>query len=231
MTAVAEHNANIKRVVAISSLAAAGPSHDGIAVTESDPPHPITVYGKSKLAGERVALEFASRLPIVVVRPPGVYGPGDKEIFTFFQTVYRRLKPCIGDSSRKIQLVHVDDLCRGVFLASTTETKSGSIYFIAENRAYKMRRQVEILQQSCGRKGIPVIVPGWLFKTIGSTSETLFRVAGATPMLTHEKANEILQSWEINTEKAKRELGFESAIPFAEGAKGTYDWYIKEKWL
>ncbi len=231
LTAVIEHNPSVKRVVAISSLAAAGPSRDGIAVAESDPPHPITVYGRSKLAGERVAIEFASRLPVVVVRPPGVYGPGDKEIFTFFQTVYNRLKPCIGDTSRKIQLVHVDDLCRGVYLAATRETGSGAVYFIAENRAYEMREQVAILQQSCGRKGIPVIVPAWLFKTIGSISETIFRMVGATPMLTREKANEILQSWEINTEKAKRELGFESAIPFAEGAKGTYDWYIKEKWL
>ena len=231
LTAIAEHYPSVRKVVIISSLAAAGPSREGIAVSESDPPHPITVYGKSKLAGERVAQEFSQRLPIVIVRPPGVYGPGDKEIFTFFQTVYRHLKPCVGDTSRKIQLVHVDDLCRGVYLAATRETHSGSVYFIAENRAYEMREQVAILQQSCGRQGIPVIVPGWLFKTIGSISEMLFRVVGATPMLTREKANEILQSWEINTEKAKRELGFESAIPFAVGAKDTYDWYIKEKWL
>lgn len=230
-SAIAEHNPGVRKVVVISSLAVAGPSREGLAVTESDPPNPITVYGRSKLAGERVALGFATRLPVVIVRPPGVYGPGDKEIFTFFQTVYRRLKPCVGDKRRKIQLVHVDDLCRGVFLAATRDTVSGSLFFIAENRSYQMRELVEMLQKACGRKGFPVIVPGGLFRLIGSISETLFRMVGATPMLTREKANEILQSWEITTDKAKRELGFESEIPFAVGAKETYDWYIKQRWL
>jgi nucleoside-diphosphate-sugar epimerase len=230
-SAIAEHNPGVRKVVMISSLAVAGHSREGLAVTESDPPNPITVYGRSKLAGERVALSFANRLPVVIVRPPGVYGPGDKEIFTFFQTVYRRLKPCVGDTRRKLQLVHVDDLCRGLFLAATCDTASGAVYFIAENRSYQMRELVEMLQKACGRRGFPVIVPGGLFRLIGSISETLFRMVGATPMLTREKANEILQSWEITTDKAKRELGFESGIPFAVGAKETYDWYIRQRWL
>lgn len=231
LSAIAEHNPAVKKVVAISSLAAAGPSRDGLAVTESDPPNPITMYGRSKLAGEQVAMGFAGRLPVVVVRPPGVYGPGDKEIFAFFQTVYYRLKPCIGDTRRKLQLVHVDDLCHGVALAATRPTQSGSIYFIAENRSYAMKELVGMLQQACGRKGIPIILPGSLFRAIGVISESLFRSVGATPMLTKEKANEILQSWEITTDKAKRELGFESQIPFAVGAKETYEWYIKQRWL
>jgi nucleoside-diphosphate-sugar epimerase len=231
LSALAEHNPGVRKVVVISSLAAAGPSRDGLAVTESDPPNPITVYGRSKLAGEQVALGFAGRLPIVVVRPPGVYGPGDKEIFTFFQTVYRHLKPCVGNTRRKLQLVHVDDLCRGVALAAARPTQSGSIYFIAENRSYAMEELVGMLQQACGRKGIPVILPDPVFRFIGAVSESLFRLVGATPMLTREKANEILQSWEITTEKAKRELGFESQIPFALGAKETYDWYVTQRWL
>lgn len=229
--AVAAHNPQVKKVVYISSLAAAGPSIDGLAVTESDPPHPITTYGRSKLAGEQVALSYASRLPVVSVRPPGVYGPGDKEIFTFFQTVYRRMKPCVGDVNRKLQLVHVDDLCRGVYLASTRETVSGSIYFISENRPYRMRELIEQLQAACGRKGLPLVVPGPVFRCIGSVSEVCFKLLGATPMLTREKAGEILASWEIATDKAQRELGFESQIPFATGAKQTYDWYIREGWL
>ena len=168
---------------------------------------------------------------VVSVRPPGVYGPGDKEVLAFFQAVYRRLKPCIGNIDRKLQMVHVDDLCRGIFLAATHETVSGSIYFIAENRSYRMRELIEYLQIACGRKGIPVIVPGPVFRLIGAISETCFKLVGATPMLTREKAGEILASWEITTDKARRELGYESKIPFADGAKQTYEWYIREGWL
>ena len=229
--AAAVHCANVKKIVYISSVAAAGCSLNGLAVTESDPPHPMTAYGRSKLAGEQVALSYGDRLPVVAVRPPGVYGPGDREVFTFFQTVYRRLKPCVGNMKRKLQLVHVDDLCRGIFLATIRPTPPKVVYFIAENRSYTMAELVGHLQAGCGRKGLPVWVPDPVFRLIGAVSKTCFRMVGATPMLTREKAGEILASWEITTDKAQRELGFESQIPFAEGAKQTFEWYIREGWL
>lgn len=229
--AVVAHNPRVRKIVYISSVAAAGPSLNGFAVTESDPPHPVTNYGRSKLAGEQAAISYASRLPVVSVRPPGVYGPGDKEVLAFFQVVYRRLKPCIGDIDRKLQMVHVDDLSRGVFLAATRETVPGSIYFIAENRSYRMRELIEHLQAACGRKGLPLIVPASVFRLIGAISETCFKLVGATPMLTREKAGEILASWEMATDKALREIGYQSQIPFADGAKQTYEWYIREGWL
>lgn len=229
--AVLAHNPAVKKLVMISSLAAAGPSPTHQPIRESDPPAPITVYGESKLAGERVALSFADRLPIVVVRPPGVYGPGDKEILGFFQAVYRGLQPALGDVSRKIQLVHVDDLVRGIYLATVKPTSSGSIFFLCEREAYAFGELVRHLKTASGRKAIRIPIPGGVFRVIAAISEFAFRIVGATPMLTREKANELLEAWEIDTGKAQRELGFESAIPFPEGARQTYAWYLKEGWL
>lgn len=229
--AMVAHNPTVRKVIYISSLAAAGPSLDGRPVTEKDKPHPITIYGRSKLAGERAALSFADRFNVVAIRPPGVYGPGDKEVFTFFQTVYRHIRPAIGDITRKLQLVHADDLCRGIYMAMIAETKTGSVYFICENHAYEFRELTEILQEACGRKAYSLPVPGFAFRGIAAVSELLFKVVGATPMLTREKAGELLSSWEVDTSKAKKEIGFESSIPFAEGARQTYEWYLQEGWL
>lgn len=228
---VAQHNPTVKKLVCISSLAAGGPSLDGQPVKETDSPHPLTEYGRSKLAGEKVALSFADRLPIVCVRPPGVYGPGDKEIFGFFQTLNSRIKPKLGDQSRALQLVHVDDLVRGVCLAATSNTKSGSVYFIAESTVYSFGELVQHLKEASGKSAIPIPIPAALFKTIAFCSEMVFKLVGATPMLTREKADELLASWAIDTSRAREELGFESAIPFPEGARQTYDWYRKEGWL
>ena len=50
-------------------------------------------------------------------------------------------------------------------------------------------------------------------------------------MLTTEKANELLASWEVSTDKAKNEIGFVSQIDFLKGAKQTYNWYIDKSWL
>ena len=229
--AVLAHNPKARKLVCISSLAAAGPSANREPIKESDPPNPITVYGESKLAGERVALTYADRLNVAVVRPPGVYGPGDKEIFGFFQAVYRGIRPAVGDTSRKLQLVHVDDLVRGIYLATITATESGAIYFICEKDAYAFRDLVGHLRAASGRRTIPVPIPGALFRAIAAVSEFAFKLVGATPMLTREKADELLATWEIDTSKARTELGYESAIPFPEGARRTYEWYCKKGWL
>ncbi len=229
--AITEHNPHVKKVLYISSLAAAGPSDGMPPRTEEDPPNPITVYGRSKLAGEAAALSFAGKVNVVAVRPPGVYGPGDKEILGFFQTVNFRLKPYIGNTQRKLQLVHVDDLCRGIYRAMVSETNSGAVYFIAENRSYTMKELVAHLGVACGKSGIPLIIPASLFRVIAWVSEKALKALGITPMLTPEKAGELLASWEVSISKAQSELGYDSAIDFEKGARETYLWYKKEGWL
>jgi len=229
--AIEKHNLQVKKVVYISSGAVAGPSPAGRQLTEKDEPHPLTAYGRSKLAGERVALSFSNKFNVLSLRPSGVYGPGDKEIFSFFDIVNRRIKPFVGSPERRLQLVHVDDLCRAVFLAVTAETKSGEVYFVAENRPYSMRELIALLEKGCGKKAFPVRVPSIAFKAIAFVSELAFKLVGATPMLTREKANELLASWELSTAKAKQDFGFESQIPFEQGARETYQWYRQKGWL
>ena len=229
--AIVSANQNLKKAIYISSLAAAGPSLDNCPVTEADQPHPVTTYGHSKLKGEQAALSFADKVNLIAIRPPGIYGPGDKEIFSFFQTVHNKIKPYIGNIQRKLQLVHVDDLCEGIYQALLAETKSGEVYFIAENQAYTMSELIDILQTAIGVKGFPLYIPAPLFKAIALVSGLLFKLVNGTPMLTYEKAGELLASWEISTDKAKKDFGFVSSISFDRGAAETYNWYRKKGWL
>jgi nucleoside-diphosphate-sugar epimerase len=231
LEAVEKHNPTVRRIVHISSVAAAGPSQPGHPVKESDEPHPITTYGESKLAGERVALSFADRLPIVVVRPPAVYGPGDRGIFSMFQAVWLHLKPLIGDSRRRLQLVHVDDLCVGISKGLTADVKSGGVYFVAEKDGYAYSDLIEILVTASERWTIPLYLPSPIFRAVATISEFSFRAIGVTPLLTREKSRELNSSWEMDISRARTELGFESKIGFADGARQTYEWYINHGWL
>ncbi len=229
--AISTHNAGVKKAIYISSAAASGPSDGVTPRTEQDPPEPITTYGRSKLAGEQTALSYADKFHSVALRPPGVYGPGDKEILGFFQAVNRRLKPCIGNMNRRLHLVHVDDLCRGVLRAVTGRTESGAAYFIAEDRTYTMKELVNLLEKGVGKKGVPAIIPAPVFKLIAALSESVLKLFNVTPMLTREKAGELLASWEISTARAREHFGYSSEITFEQGARETYLWYKREGWL
>jgi len=141
------------------------------------------------------------------------------------------IKPYLGDLSRKMQLIHVDDLCLGISKSLQAETKSGSIYFMAESESYNVKEMVYYLQAAVGRKGIPLYIPGTLLKVIAAISESVMKAMGKPPMFTVEKANELLGNWEVSTAKAQNELGFKAEIPFPEGAAKTAEWYFGEGWL
>lgn len=222
---------NLKKLIFISSAAAAGPSQPGLPRTEAMPPQPITAYGRSKLAGEEEVLKFSDKISTVIIRPPAIYGPGDKEMYAFFNIINNRLKPYLGNLKRRIQLVHVDDLARGVSMALKANTVSGSIYFIGEKQSYSYKELVRHLRNAVGRAGLPLYIPGGLVRAIAFLSESIMKMFGKTPMFTVEKANEILENWECCTGKAGEEIGFESQITFADGALETTYWYREEGWL
>ena len=227
----AKANPHLKKFIYISSTAAVGPSRPGEPLTETTTPHPVTAYGRSKLAGEKEVLDFIDSVNSVIMRPIGIYGPGDREMFAFFKSLNDRIKPYLGNPVRRIQLVHVDDLALGVSKALQAETRPGSVYFIAEAESYSYYMLVKHLRRAVGRVAIPIYIPGFLVRLMAFLSETLVKAWGKTPMFTAEKANEVLDNWEVSVEKAGRELGFEAEIPFPEGARATVYWYREEGWF
>ena len=231
MATIEQHNARVKRVVHISSVAAAGPSLPGRPLRETDPPRPITAYGESKLAGERAALSFADRINVISVRPPGVYGPGDKAIFEIFKTVHMHIKPMLGNPHRQLQLVHVDDLCYGVERGLVAQVEPGGAYFVCEKEPYTYRELINTVVAAVGHWTVPLILPSPLFRAVATVSEHLFRALGAVPRLTREKVRELNSSWEMDVSRARDELGYESRIPFDAGTRTTYRWYLDRGWL
>ena len=105
-------------LVYVSSLAAAGPAINGRPRIESDPPHPVSFYGRSKRGGEHAAECYADRVPTTVVRPPIVVGEGDRLGLPLFRSVIRfgvHFSP--GLRASRFSLIHVSDLVQLIILA------------------------------------------------------------------------------------------------------------------
>lgn len=229
--AIEKQNPQVRKVIYISSMAAVGPSNGMNPIKETDPQNPITHYGRSKLAGEQAALSFTEKFPVVSLRPTGIYGPGDKEVFAFFKTISSGLKPLFGNCQRKLQMVHVDDLCQATYLAITNNSRSGEAYFIAENKAYSFAEIMSIMEIACNKKAFTIIIPEKLFNIFASFSELGGRLIGKDVIFNREKAKELLSSWEVDVSKAEKDFSFVSSISFSDGTKETCKWYKEKGWL
>jgi dihydroflavonol-4-reductase len=227
-----EFRDTIKRFLIVSSQTATGPSLDGIPVNESTECRPITTYGRSKLAEERLAQTYMDKLPVTICRAPAVYGERDTEILIFFQTFSKGLMTTIGFDKKKISLIHVLDLVNGFFLAAVNDKAKNQIYFISSEKYYTWEEIGKVTSSAIGKNPVTVKVPHSVVFSIAAIAQffALFNPNPAT--LNIEKARDITQTnWTCDTGKAIKELEYHQKISIEEGIKRTVDWYRKMKWI
>lgn len=237
--AVKAANPNVRKVLVTSSLAAVGRAEEPVA-TEEMPLRPVSLYGKSKARMEEalgepreMPVSFLEALPLVVVRPPSVYGPRDRDIFTFFESVKRGICPVVGKSRHPtLSLVHVRDLVRGMVDAAEHPETVGETYFLGSKAQYSWQEVKEAATQALGRRALTVRVPELLVEPVGALAEGVAGLFGEYPALNRDKAREIRHACKMcSSEKARRELGYRQTVPLDEGVEETIRWYQAEGWL
>ena len=215
------------RVVFLGTLAAVGPSLDGRPVTEDAAPTPLTAYGRTKLAAERLALAAGA----VALRPPAIYGPRDRDLFTFFRMARMGVMPTPAGPDRPVQLIHVRDVVKALTAAAASSTP-GRIYHIAEPTIRPWSQVAELIADAVGGHTISLPVPRALLWAAASISESTARVSGRSTIFNRDKVRELLApAWICTTDRAERELGFKAAIPLEQGIRETAEWYRSKGWL
>ena len=227
-----ETNPRLQKIIYISSQAAAGPSRNGRKKMELDPCEPVSFYGRSKRSGEESVLAHAHELPVLILRPSAVYGPRDKDILAIFKCLSIRIKPCPIDLDRRLSLCYIHDIIQGIILAVETQTKSGEIFFISDGNDYRMEEIGDIVAQAMGVAALRIRVPNAMILGIACFSEYFSQLVKKPFPLNKDKAKEMTQkNWVCDITKAKTLLGFEPRVPLSKGARLTFEWYKKEKWL
>lgn len=220
----------LKRFVQISSQAAAGPSPDGHPITEDEPPRPITPYGRSKLAGEKIVLEHKADLPVTIIRPPAVYGPRDRDIYIYFKLAARGIVPVTGSLKRRVSLVHVADLVKGILAAAASEAAAGETYFITSGN-YDWDELSAGVARAVGR-GRRIAIPAALLRGVAALCDVVGFATRRAMTLNGHKAREILQdAWNCSHGRAAEHFGYEPAWDLEGGLAQTAEWYRTEGWI
>lgn len=226
------NSATIKKIVIVGSLTSAGPSLDGKPLDENHECMPITTYGRSKLAQERLAESYMQKLPITICRAPAVYGERDTEIFIFFQTFNRGLMTTIGYNKKILSLIHVSDLVEGFYLASINPKSIGQKYFISSEKYYTWEEVGSVTSKILNKKPFKIAVPHLIVYAVAAAAQFLSIFSSKPATLNLEKARDITQTaWICDTRKAVKELGYRQKVSLEEGIKRTVAWYKQVKWL
>ena len=222
------------RLVVCSSLAAAGPARIGKPRTEDENPAPVSMYGRSKLAAEQAAREFADRVPTVIVRPPIVYGPGDL-------TNLPRSWPWPGPASTSRPDAGRSTSASSTWTTSTRHSLAAAergktlvpdnptqgIYFASDPNPYSWEDFCSALSRALGRSKPRVIsVPDFVGWATGAGAELGSRLLGTVSIMNRDKAKEMAQeAWTCSPARAVEEIGFRPEYPLDPGLENTVAWY------
>jgi nucleoside-diphosphate-sugar epimerase len=228
-------------LVVVSSLAAAGPSAAGRPRVEGDSPTPVSAYGRSKLAGERAAAEYAVGVPISIVRPPIVFGPGDRGVLEMFRPIARRgIHVVPGRGDFRFSLIHVADLVEGLLLVAEKGERlrpggapGQGLYFLAAEDTPTYAELGTALASALGRQRAAVVrLPRPLMRLVGLCGDALGRIRRRPGWLNSDKIAEALAgSWTCSSVKARTQLGWFPAAALPERLRETAQWYRQAGWL
>jgi UDP-glucose 4-epimerase len=210
----AAKGAGVARFVHVSSLSAREPA--------------LSMYGHSKQRGE--ALVRASAMDWTVIRPPGVYGPGDTEMLDSFRLAKFRIAPM--PPKGRVSLIHVDDLAcllvavaqdSGVSLAQVYEPDDGT------NLGWSHIEFAHMIGRAMGHKVFAFNLPAVLLSAAARIDEAM---RGEKAKLTRDRAAYLSHpDWVVTAAARPPESLWRPRITAPNGIRDTVQWYKAEGWL
>lgn len=228
-----------RRVVFISSLAASGPSGQSPGRGESMAPAPVSAYGWSKLLAESILAEhLGDRL--VILRPPIVYGSGDRGLLPLFRSCGRGYG--VSPGHFPVSAIHAADCASAIILACLPD--ASGVYHLNDGAVYDMDGICQAIGRAQGRQKVRVLHPPLAFMSASASLSSagyaaaagIFRMFGwqapCPPAWNRDKFRESAQAgWLADAGRITGELGFRPGIDINAGMAEAVAGYRREGWL
>lgn len=222
---------NLERVLHVSSLAAAGPEKNLPGKKENATPAPVSAYGWSKLLSESILQkELDSR--VVIVRPPIIYGSGDKGMLPVFRGISRGFAAVPGKSF-PVSLIHVKDAARAIL--NCLHPQADGIYHVSDGHPIEMSEFYRKASVALGRKkpvrifNLPLPIMKVSAHVCGFLGKLGKSPTSRPPEWNPDKFREAgAGGWVCDDSRIHRELGFLPHITLEAGLHETIEGYRKQ---
>ena len=184
------------------------------------------------MLAEMEVVRMQDAFPTTIVRPCAVYGPRDRDMFTYICLIKKGIEPLIGLHDKFLSLIHVDDLVEGILLAGSSRASIGRTYFIASERAYSYHEIGLTIGRVLHCHPHCIRLPHAAVYCIGAVVEGVGKITHQNVFFNLGKVRESVQpGWVCSVERAKAELGFQQHLDLEEGMRKTCCWYRDNRWL
>lgn len=228
--ALTETNIIPSKLIYISSLSVL-PDKNGSPLSVEDIPNPDSLYGQSKLKAEGYLRKQAD-LPYIILRPTGIYGPGEKDYYLMFKSARKGFSTTVGKGKQILSFIYIKDLTDAIFLALESNIKNKT-YLLSDGQAYTDTDFIQLLKQELNKSYVLNLnVPLWLVKVVAFLSDFISRQTGKAYTINNDKYKILKRkNWECDTTPIQQELGFKAKYDLRKGIIQSIDWYKKNKWL
>tara|TARA_R110001592_G_scaffold336960_1_gene622767 strand:- start:31419 stop:32300 length:882 start_codon:yes stop_codon:yes gene_type:complete len=179
----------------------------------------LSWYASSKYRSEEL-LQSHSGIDWLILRPPAVYGPGDKEMLPVFQAMSRGIAPVPGKTTARISLIHVNDLVTAAITCLESNATRHQTLTLCDGRenGYNWRDMADVAGIVWGRKVRLWQVPPWLLDCVAWINVQSARLTGRAPMLTPPKLRELRHSdWVVGNEAIAKMTSWQPEIGLQKG--------------
>jgi len=224
--------AGVRRVVHCSTVGVHGDIEHPPA-GEDAPLRPGDVYQVSKVEGERIARDAAARtgVEVVIARPSGIYGPGDRRLLKLFRGVARRRFVVLGRGRIFYHLTYIDDLVEGFRLCGTAPQAAGRTYILAGAEVPTLNELTALIAQEAGVAPPSLHLPVWPFWLAGAACEALCTPLGIEPPIYRRRVDFFTKSRAFDISRARTDLGYAPGVTLGDGIRRTLAWYRNQGWL
>jgi len=225
-------DAGVKRFVHCSTCGVHGQIKNPPA-DENAPIEPEDIYQTTKYEGEKLALRFFREkgLPVTVVRPVGIYGPGDTRMLRMYKSIRKGRFVMFGGGDVQYHLTFVTDTVEGFRLAGESEQAVGETYIIAGEQPTTLLKFAQAVADELGAAPPRWKPPVWPLNIAAHICEKICVPLRIQPPIFPRRVHIFTHDRAFDISKAKHDLGYSPKVGMKQGIHRTAEWYIEQGYL